>query len=901
MNRLVAAATSAGRETAISRASSPTTRFPSVVKASIKSISERPPRFASTRGLPFSTVATALVEVPRSMPTTGSRIGERKKRPTPRAGGCNSAMNRCEARGPGATGPVRHGACVRRPPLCPRAPRGEPLRRRGRHRRSAERAGQADGVESAPGGRRPESRLHPRPAPWGGGCADPAPQAGGAPASELPSPARGPSPAGDAPGHRPAVPRHGRREGRTRPGHGGERGSAGPGLHQAARVNTVTRRAEAGGARHPRGPGGPGRRQHPGRLGRLRRNAAFPARRAEARTPELDRRGCRQRFPSPDACREREELWFHRAAVSISSPEPVRMLEGDPQGPVPSVVGAADPLIGRVLNDRFRILSPLGSGGMGKVYKAVQTPLDRVVALKILNPNFPAEKDPAFKRRFFLEASLTSKLRHPNTVTVIDYGQTEDGIYFIAMEYMEGQTLAEVLAHEKTLPWRRVLDIAQQICRSLREAHKLGVIHRDLKPANVMLLNEADHDMVKVLDFGLVKSFLAADGQAGDPEVTQNGVFLGSPQYMAPEQARNVADPRSDVYSLGILVYQMLSGRPPFQGKDYLEVIFQHMKESPRPVRDLNPNAEVPAEVEAVVLRCLQKDPAARYQSMDEVLEALREVALITGMSGIFPERRTSTGSGPMSSSGVHARSGSGPMSSSGLHSRSISGPVTAPRAQVDREIEIEDAGEQRKGGKLLPALLFVSAVLLGFVVVWLLLPKGDQAQVVSTAPAPVPAPTPVVVAPKAPQPPPAPEKKMVRFHVSTEPAGAHVFIGRHDMGSTPTVFEIAAGSDGMASAEMVLVLDGYPTQAITSGGSGDVVVNARLQKKVVMRIEKPVPLSKREEEREREEGKAPVPVRPEAVAAVAKGASAQPQVQPTSLGSTAPKPVAAAPAPVPE
>jgi serine/threonine-protein kinase len=579
------------------------------------------------------------------------------------------------------------------------------------------------------------------------------------------------------------------------------------------------------------------------------------------------------------------------------------MLEGDPQGPVPSVVGAADPLIGRVLNDRFRILSPLGSGGMGKVYKAVQTPLDRVVALKILNPNFPAEKDPAFKRRFFLEASLTSKLRHPNTVTVIDYGQTEDGIYFIAMEYMEGQTLAEVLAHEKTLPWRRVLDIAQQICRSLREAHKLGVIHRDLKPANVMLLNEADHDMVKVLDFGLVKSFLAVDGQPGDPEVTQNGVFLGSPQYMAPEQARNVADPRSDVYSLGILVYQMLSGRPPFQGKDYLEVIFQHMKEAPRPIRDLNPHAEVPHEVEAVVLRCLQKDPAARFQSMDEVLEALRDVAQLTGMGGIFPERRTTTGSGPMSSSGVHARHGSGPMSTSGLHARSISGPVTAPRAQLDREIEIDDAGEPRKGGKLLPALLFVTAVLLGFVVVWLLLPKGEQAQVVTTAPAPVAAPVPVVVAPKAAEPAPAPEKKLVRFHVSTEPAGAHVFIGRHDMGSTPTVFEMPSGADGMANAEMVLVLDGYPTQAITSGGSGDVMVNAKLQKKVVMRVEKPVPLTKREEDREREEGKAPVPVRPEpaAVAAVARGTTTQPQAQPASVSATATKPTAPAPAPIAE
>jgi serine/threonine-protein kinase len=418
-----------------------------------------------------------------------------------------------------------------------------------------------------------------------------------------------------------------------------------------------------------------------------------------------------------------------------------------------------------------------------------------------------------------------------------------------------------------------------------------------------MLLNEADHDMVKVLDFGLVKSFLAADGQGGDPEVTQNGVFLGSPQYMAPEQARNVADPRSDVYSLGILVYQMLAGRPPFQGKDYLEVIFQHMKESPRSLHEVNPGAEVPPEVEALVLRCLQKDPGARYQSMDEVLEALREAAHLTGMSNIFPERRTTTGSGPISTSGIHARTGSGPMSTSGFHARSISGPVTAPRAQVEQEIEIDDDGEPRKGGKLLPALLFGSAVLLGFVVVWLLFPKGEQAQVVPTQPTqPMAAAAPVVVAPKPAEPPPAPEKKMVRFHVSTEPAGAHVFIGRHDMGSTPTVFEIPPGSDGMASAEMVLVLEGYPTQAITSGGSGDVVVNAKLQKKVVMRVDKPIPLTKREEEREREEGKnTPVAVRPEATAAVARGVTTQPQPQPASLGTTAAKPAPPAPAPVAE
>ena len=479
------------------------------------------------------------------------------------------------------------------------------------------------------------------------------------------------------------------------------------------------------------------------------------------------------------------------------------MLEGDPQAPVPSVVGATDPLIGRVLNDRFRILSPLGSGGMGKVYKAVQTPLDRVVALKILNPNFPAEKDPAFKRRFFLEASLTSKLRHPNTVTVIDYGQTEDGIYFIAMEYMEGQTLAEVLAQEKTLPWRRVLDIAQQICRSLREAHKLGVIHRDLKPANVMLLNEADHDMVKVLDFGLVKSFLVTDGQSGDPEVTQNGVFLGSPQYMAPEQARNVADPRSDVYSLGILVYQMLSGRPPFQGKDYLEVIFQHMKEAPRSLRDASAS---------------RRDPGGGGGGRPPVpAEGPRGALPVDGRGARGaprdrpPHRAERHLPGPADHHrlGPHVHLGAarpppGPGRCRPPDFTPATSPGRSPRPaqQVEQEIEIEDAGEGRKGGKLLPALLFVSAVLLGFVVVWLLLPKGEPAQVVALPPAAAgarPRPGGRWRPPKPAEPPPAPEKKPVRFHVSTEPAGAHVFIGRHDMGTTPTVFEMPRrfGRDG--------------------------------------------------------------------------------------------------------
>ncbi|WP_246137418.1 serine/threonine-protein kinase [Myxococcus llanfairpwllgwyngyllgogerychwyrndrobwllllantysiliogogogochensis] len=200
--------------------------------------------------------------------------------------------------------------------------------------------------------------------------------------------------------------------------------------------------------------------------------------------------------------------------------------------PSTSPLSPVDPLLGQVLHERFRVLAPLGAGGMGRVYRALQLPLERMVALKVLSPTFPSANDPEFQRRFFLEASVTAKLRHPNTVTLIDYGKTDDGTFYIAMEYLEGRTLAEHLT-AGPLPWPRAVDIAQQVCRSLREAHRLGVVHRDLKPANVMLLAEegsAERDHVKVLDFGLVKPFVVEGAShLSVPDITQVGTFLGSP------------------------------------------------------------------------------------------------------------------------------------------------------------------------------------------------------------------------------------------------------------------------------------------------------------------------------------------------------------------------------------
>src|SRR4051812_40588814 len=285
---------------------------------------------------------------------------------------------------------------------------------------------------------------------------------------------------------------------------------------------------------------------------------------------------------------------------------------------------------------------------MGTVYKAVQAPLDRLVALKVLNNNYDSKRDPGFQRRFFLEASVTSKLKHPNTITVIDYGKTDDNIYYIAMEFVEGITLAQVVATEGAIEWSRCLNIAQQVCRSLREAHKAGIIHRDLKPANVMICNEeTDHDLVKVLDFGLVKSFQPDSPhakEAASAELTQAGVFLGSPQYMAPEQARNLADPRSDIYSLGVVMFQMIMGRPPFVAEQSIDVIVKHMKEAPPTFLELRPDLEIPAEVEAVVLKCLEKDPAKRFQSMDDLLEGMRRASSAGGMSGLFSGPRYTNG-----------------------------------------------------------------------------------------------------------------------------------------------------------------------------------------------------------------------------------------------------------------
>lgn len=298
--------------------------------------------------------------------------------------------------------------------------------------------------------------------------------------------------------------------------------------------------------------------------------------------------------------------------------------------------GAPDPLIGRVIADRFKITSLIARGGMGKVYRAEQAPLGRLCAIKVLNPNYNGDADPEFHRRFFREASITSKISHPNCITLFDYGRTDDDVYYMAMEYLDGQTLHLALREGGVMHEVRAGRIALQICRALREAHKLGVIHRDLKPANIFLtrpnappdasgsmppMGEEDDDFVKVLDFGLVKHL----SERPEEQLTQTGLFMGSPKYMAPEQIQGGhVDERTDIYSLGIILYEMLAGKVPFERATSVNILMAHVGEPPPPMRAVNPNLVCSPAFEEIVMRCIAKDPNERFATMDQLIAAIR-------------------------------------------------------------------------------------------------------------------------------------------------------------------------------------------------------------------------------------------------------------------------------------
>jgi len=310
-------------------------------------------------------------------------------------------------------------------------------------------------------------------------------------------------------------------------------------------------------------------------------------------------------------------------------------------------IGEAPSLIGREIAGRYRVQAKLGEGGMGAVYKAEQISLKRQCAVKLLRPEVAGSQ--MLLRRFNAEAELVAKLSHPNTVNIYDFGQDSDGTLFIAMEFIEGKSLRDVIHQEAPLPLPRALRIAQQVAASLVDAHAHSIVHRDLKPDNVMLQERGrQKDVVRVLDFGIAK--LRDENRQSQMAMTQAGDMLGTPQYMSPEQIRGEnIDGRTDIYSLGGLLYEMITGRLPFEAPTVMALLSKHLIETIVPPSQRRPDLNLPPEIDALILRAMAKDANARPPTMEQFGE---EIAAALAM---FPhEGGPSTAQATAQRSAIH-------------------------------------------------------------------------------------------------------------------------------------------------------------------------------------------------------------------------------------------------------
>lgn len=284
-----------------------------------------------------------------------------------------------------------------------------------------------------------------------------------------------------------------------------------------------------------------------------------------------------------------------------------------------------DPLIGTTLAGKYKIEELIKSGGMGTVYRGKHILMDKTVAIKVLRPSLAV--DQAVVARFSREAKAVSRISHPNAVIVTDFGEDEKGVVFLVMEYLDGRTLKDIIKSEGPMQLKRVVEIIRQVSGALDVAHSQGVIHRDLKSDNIML-SRTNGEWAKVLDFGIAK--IQQPEGARDIEITAANLVVGTPQYMSPEQCAQSAplDTRSDIYSLGIIVYEMLAGRVPFTGESPTVIMMKHVQDPPPSILTARP--DLPAAVDDVVRRALAKQPVDRFQTAGAMSEALSRAALTT-------------------------------------------------------------------------------------------------------------------------------------------------------------------------------------------------------------------------------------------------------------------------------
>jgi len=567
------------------------------------------------------------------------------------------------------------------------------------------------------------------------------------------------------------------------------------------------------------------------------------------------------------------------AAAATAAPTDEPTDEPPPASPSAShVTPMKDPLIGQTLAGRYHIERKLGEGGMGAVYLATHNILEKQVALKVLHGEFARKPD--LVERFMQEAKAASRIRHENVIDISDFGSTPEGLVFFAMELLSGHDLHDEITRArlsgKLLPWSRSKRIFLQICGALSAAHRRGIIHRDLKPENVYLvefLGEAD--FVKLLDFGIAKM---TEVEAGDRKLTRTGMLFGTPEYMSPEQARgDHVDHRVDIYSMGCILFQLVTGTVPFEAANFMGVLTMHLTEpAPTVPPEVFDRIGAPRELAGVIAQALEKDRAQRFQTIDELANAVRvacgEAPVAPGVTGPVSAQRPVSVPAPAETK--QRAAAASPSSVAAAAAAAAPTPTPVPgvavtagtsgriRTQWSGNLSVPQADEPpppRPRSKL-PLVLGAIAIAGGAATAVVLVTRGGSpvatpapapatasatpATAVAPAPDPAPPPVPQPPSPPSPQPqqpppqPPAQEAPLpdrVTVTLDSQPRGAIVkdLVSGVVFGPTPRRFSVTPGRKprqylltlrGYADAQIEIVPDQEKiarTETLTKGASG--------------------------------------------------------------------------------